>query len=68
MHGKMAVRCMFYVLDLALQSTVSPAGEEVQRDAWITLIDAGWDPDAAAGGRKRSSIKCEAMGLDWEDG
>jgi len=62
----MAVRYKFCVqIDaVALQSIVSSEGETRAGNAWVNLVEADWDPSAAAALRERTKREYLAMGLD----
>lgn len=58
-HWHAAVRYRFcvHIDEAALQSIVSPEGEECYGDAWLSLIEADWDSEEAATQRGEDRIE-----------
>lgn len=53
--------------EAALQSIISPAGEEYMGESWVNIVDADWDPEVAAAQREYEKVRHVKNGLDLED-
>jgi hypothetical protein len=67
-RGAAAVRYRLCVQinEAALQSIISPAGEDYTGEAWVNIIEVDWDPEVAAAQREYEKIEGIRSGLDPE--
>jgi hypothetical protein len=66
--GTRATRYRFCVQvdEAALQSMLSPEAESRESTAWVNVVEADWDPDAAAAAREQDRIDHLARDLPLE--